>query len=112
MPSSDSRRNIVRSGRWRRSSNWLGRSGMRVLGVAFRALDVLPMPAESALIERDLIFVGIVGMIDPARAEAKQAMQTCQPAGIRPVMTPGDHPLPARATAHELGTADGGRVLT
>jgi Ca2+-transporting ATPase len=90
----------------------LAQNGMRVLGVAFRALDALPTHAEPALVEHDLIFVGMVGMIDPARAEAKQAVQTCLTAGIRPVMITGDHPLTARAIACELGIADGGRVLT
>jgi Ca2+-transporting ATPase len=73
----------------------LAQDGMRVLGVAFRALDALPTHAEPALVEHDLIFVGMVGMIDPARAEAKQAVQTCLTAGIRPVMITGDHPLTA-----------------
>jgi Ca2+-transporting ATPase len=94
------------------ANDQFARAGMRVLGVAFRALDALPIHAEPALVERDLIFVGMVGMIDPARAEVKQAVQTCQSAGIRPVMITGDHPLTARAIAHELGIADGGRVLT
>ena len=94
------------------ANDQLAQEGMRVLGVAFRVLDAVPPHAEPALIERDLIFVGMVGMIDPARAEVKQAVQTCLTAGIRPVMITGDHPLTARAIACELGIADGGRVLT
>jgi len=98
----------------------LAQAGMRVLGVAFRPLDVLPTHAEPAMIECELIFIGMVGMIDPARPEVKDAVQTCQTAGIRPVMITGDHPLTARAIARELGVADpglsedegGGRVLT
>jgi Ca2+-transporting ATPase len=94
------------------ANDQLAQEGMCVLGVAFRALNALPTHAEPALVEHDLIFVGTVGMIDPARAEAKQAVQTCLTAGIRPVMITGDHPLTAHAIACELGIADGGRVLT
>jgi Ca2+-transporting ATPase len=91
------------------ASDRLAQAGMRVLGVAFRALPAHVDPDE---IERDLIFVGMVGMIDPARAEAKQAVATCRSAGIRPVIITGDHPLTARAIARELGISDGGRLLT
>jgi len=90
----------------------LAQAGMRVLGVAFRPLDALPTQAEPGQLERDLIFVGMLGLIDPARPEVKDAVQTCQSAGIRPVMITGDHPLTAQAIARELGIADGGRVLT
>jgi P-type Ca2+ transporter type 2C len=89
----------------------LAQAGMRVLGVAFRPLATLPA-AEPVLLEHDLIFVGMLGMIDPARPEVKQAVQTCQTAGIRPIMITGDHPLTARAIARELGIADGGYILT
>jgi Ca2+-transporting ATPase len=94
------------------ANDQLAQDGMRVLGVAFRPLDVLPSSAEFPLVERDLIFIGMLGMIDPARPEVKDAVQTCQNAGIRPVMITGDHPLTARAIARPLGVADGGRVLT
>jgi Ca2+-transporting ATPase len=90
----------------------LAQEGMRVLGVAFRPLAALPAVAEPALVERDLVFVGMLGLIDPARSEVKAAVRTCQTAGIRPVMITGDHPLTARAIARELGIADGGRILT
>ncbi|MCX8038914.1 MAG: HAD family hydrolase, partial [Candidatus Sumerlaeia bacterium] len=56
--------------------------------------------------------LGLVGMIDPPRPEAKAAIQTCQQAGIRVVMITGDHPLTAAAIARELGLLSHGRVMT
>jgi Ca2+-transporting ATPase len=80
---------------------------LRVLGIASKP-DASPASAESGM-----TFLGLVGMIDPPRAEAKAAIATCTGAGIRPVMITGDHPLTAQAVAHELGLLDsGGRVVT
>jgi len=76
---------------------------MRVLGVAMRPLEALPTPANETTLERDLIFVGMVGMIDPPRAEVRQAVAECRTAGIRPVMITGDHPLTALTIARDLG---------
>jgi Ca2+-transporting ATPase len=91
----------------------LAKQGMRVLGVALRTLQDLPKPSDEQdadetpdvhrHVESQLIFVGLVGMIDPARPEVKQAVQTCSTAGIRPVMITGDHPLTAGYIARELG---------
>jgi Ca2+-transporting ATPase len=89
----------------------LAQDGMRVLGVAFRALDA-PPDGNLDLLERDLIFVGMVGMIDPPRPEVQAAVKTAQSAGIRPVMITGDHPLTARHIARVLGIDAGNRVLT
>jgi Ca2+-transporting ATPase len=86
--------------------------GMRILGVAFRPLAALPDVAEAGCVERDLIFVGLVGMIDPVRPEVYRAVATCRRAGIRPVMITGDHPLTARAIAQDLGIGAGDQVLT
>jgi Ca2+-transporting ATPase len=100
------------------SNDELAANGMRVLGFAFR---MLPEGAASgatggagdvATLERDLIFVGLVGMIDPPRPEVKEAVATCKSAGIRPIMITGDHPLTARYIARELGIMNGGRVIT
>ncbi|MBK5107321.1 MAG: HAD-IC family P-type ATPase, partial [Anaerolineales bacterium] len=63
-------------------------------------------------LERDMIFVGMVSMMDPARPEVKEAVRRCVEAGIRPVMITGDHPLTARKIAAELGIAEDGRILT
>ena len=93
----------------------LAQQGMRVLGVAFRHLDAPPQKDGDLSLEQDLTFVGLFGMIDPARGEVKDAVQTCRTAGIRPVMITGDHPLTAGYIARELGiaAADGkDRVLT
>ncbi len=92
-----------------RANDELAQGGMRVLGVAIRSIDT---PAAGASLEKDLIFVGLYGLIDPPRAEAKAAVQTCLSAGIRPIMITGDHPLTARQIASELGIAHNGRVLT
>ncbi|MFQ5855896.1 MAG: cation-translocating P-type ATPase [Anaerolineae bacterium] len=90
----------------------LAQDGMRVLGVAFRPLEAPPTDSREETLERDLTFVGLVGMIDPPRPEVKEAVQTCKTAGIRPVMITGDHPLTARHIARELSIAAGGRVMT
>jgi Ca2+-transporting ATPase len=94
------------------TNDQLAQNGLRVLGVAFRALDTPPRPADNAALESDLVFVGMVGMLDPARPEVKEAVRTCRTAGIRPVMITGDHPLTASAIARELGIGDGDRVMT
>jgi P-type Ca2+ transporter type 2C len=93
----------------------LAADGMRVLGVAFqlRSSPLTDDPQEP--LERGLIFIGLLGMIDPIRPEVKDAVRTAQTAGIRPVMITGDHPLTAANIARELGILrpeGGGRVLT
>ncbi len=90
----------------------LASSGTRVLGVAFRPIDTLPPPGREASVEQDLIFAGLVGMLDPARPEAKAAIQACNQAGIRTVMITGDHPLMARHIDQELGISHNGNYLT
>ncbi len=87
----------------------LARDGMRVLGLAFRVFDP---PADKDTLEHDLVFVGLMGMTDPPRAEVKDAVATCREAGIRPVMITGDHPLTARHVARQLGIEAGGTVVT
>ncbi len=90
----------------------LAGQGMRVLGVALRWLDDQPSTTDE-IQEQNLTFVGLVGMIDPPRSEAKHAVETCKMAGIRPIMITGDHPLTAAAIAAELGIIQPeGRVLT
>jgi Ca2+-transporting ATPase len=90
----------------------LAENGMRVLGVGCRSLEAPPDKGSEISVEKELIFVGLVGMIDPARPEVKEAVATCKSAGIHPVMITGDHPLTARYIADELGILNGGKVIT
>jgi Ca2+-transporting ATPase len=90
----------------------LAQKGMRVLGLGIRGLAQAPGKESANHLEEDLIFVGMVAMIDPPRAEVKAAVATCLSAGIRPVMITGDHPLTARHIASQLGLADEGAFLT
>ncbi|MBI5932573.1 MAG: cation-translocating P-type ATPase [Chloroflexi bacterium] len=89
----------------------LAKKGMRVLGVAFRLLDSIPEVIQTDL-EQNLTFIGLFGMIDPPRAEVKDAVAVTKSAGIRTVMITGDHPLTAAEIARQLGIAETGRVLT
>ncbi|GMU50162.1 MAG: carbonate dehydratase [Candidatus Desulfobacillus denitrificans] len=85
--------------------------GLRVLAFAERRLDALPADLVEA--ETGLTFLGLVGLMDPPREEAAQAVDECQAAGIVPVMITGDHPATARAIAERLGILDrGGRVVS
>jgi Ca2+-transporting ATPase len=86
---------------------------MRVLGVAFRLLDEQePTDSNLVSVEQQLIFLGMLGMIDPPRSEVAQAVARCRTAGIRPIMITGDHPLTASHIAQQLKIADDGEVLT
>jgi Ca2+-transporting ATPase len=78
---------------------------LRVLAVSYREFDQMPATLTSDEIEKDLTFVGLMGMIDPPRSEAKEAVKQCKAAGIRAVMITGDHPDTAFAIAKELGIA-------
>ena len=75
--------------------------GLRLLGFAMKNIDTLPK--EGDMIEEDLTFIGIMGIIDPPREEVKHAINTCHEAGIRVIMITGDHKLTAQAIAKDLG---------
>lgn len=81
----------------------MGSSALRVLAMAYKSIDILPTPNEKSALESNLIFIGMVGMIDPARPEAKEAVEKCKTAGIKPVMITGDHKVTAVAIAKEIG---------
>ncbi len=82
------------------------REALRVLAMAFRQYDSLPNEITTETIENNLIFVGLVGMIDPPREEAKEAIKKCKNAGIKTVMITGDYKETAFAIAKQLGMAD------
>ncbi len=84
----------------------MAKDALRVLAIAYKPVAVI----ENA--DRDMVFLGFVGMIDPPRLEAKTAVQNCKASGIKPVMITGDHPLTAQAIATELGILEKGRVIT
>jgi Ca2+-transporting ATPase len=84
-------------------NNDLANQAMRVLAVAYRVLDKVPDRFEAKAIERELIFIGLIAMIDPPREEVKKAIIECKEAGIKTVMITGDHKNTAVAIAKELG---------
>ncbi len=81
----------------------MAKEALRVLGCAYKILDHEPSNEEMENMERELIFIGMVGMIDPPREEAKIAVQKCKTAGIKTVMITGDHKITATAIAKKLG---------
>lgn len=86
---------------------------LRVLAVAYRPLDEVPARPDAAALERELVFVGLLGMIDPPRAEAVEAIRVAQGAGLKTVMVTGDHKDTAEAIARQIGLrTPGGTVLT
>jgi Ca2+-transporting ATPase len=86
--------------------------GMRVLAAAVRTWDRPPDETTAKSLERDLILVGLFGMIDPPRPEVREAVLACRSAGIHPVMITGDHPLTARHIARQVGITDNDRFFT
>ena len=94
-------------------NNELASRGLRVLGFAYRNFADLPEAGITIADESNLIWVGLVGMLDAPRPEVREAVKLCREAGIRPVMITGDHQLTAKAIAVDLGIAQkGDRVLT
>jgi P-type Ca2+ transporter type 2C len=93
-------------------NNQLASQGLRVLGVAYRELDQLPKAGDERA-EQNLVWLGLVGMLDAPRPEVRDAVVKCKTAGIRTVMITGDHQLTAQAIALDLGIAKpNGRVVT
>lgn len=87
----------------KRITEEMSSSALRVLAVAYKKIDEVPDSPTSDELENGLTFLGLVGMIDPPRPEAKEAVATCLKAGIKPVMITGDHVVTASAIAKELG---------
>jgi Ca2+-transporting ATPase len=104
---SDDRRQI-----WQEQVDKMAKRGLRVLGVGYRPLDAVPKDVTPD-VERNLILLGLIGILDPARPEAREAVKTARSAGIRPIMITGDHALTAQAIASDLGIIEGNaRVIT
>ncbi len=87
----------------RQENEKMAQNALRVLGCAYKEIDHIPTKEEMKTIENDLIFIGMVGMIDPPREEAKLAIEKCKTAGIKTVMITGDHKITATAIAKKLG---------
>lgn len=81
----------------------MGDEALRVLAVAYKDIDSLPAKIKDTEIEKNLIFAGLIGIIDPPRKEVKKAVKDCYEAGIKPVMVTGDHIITACAIAKQLG---------
>lgn len=84
-------------------NNQMAERALRVIGIAYKDVEKLPNNISSETIESDLIFVGLIGMIDPPREGVKEAIKTCKRAGIKIVMITGDHLKTAVAIAKDLG---------
>ncbi|HYM39170.1 MAG TPA: cation-translocating P-type ATPase [Thermoplasmata archaeon] len=104
VPLTDANRLLILS-----SASGLAGSGQRVLGLGEKRVPGTVLPASQ--VESDLVFLGLLGLSDPPRPEAKPSIDACRAAGVRPVMVTGDHPLTAQAIAAQIGL-DGGRVIT
>ena len=81
----------------------MAQKALRVIAVAYKDVDTLPSKIDSQNIENNLIFVGLIGMIDPPREGVKEAVQVCKNSGIKTVMITGDHLETAKAIAKDLG---------
>ncbi|MBZ0100912.1 MAG: cation-translocating P-type ATPase, partial [Thermoanaerobaculia bacterium] len=93
----------------------LAEAALRTLGVALHQLGTGPLPGgepKGPQLERELVFAGLIGMIDPPRDEAADSVARARAAGIRPLLITGDHPRTASVIARELGIADDDRVVT
>lgn len=102
-------------GNWRErihvAHHQLTQRGMRVISIAFRLLPSYSID-ECQDLEQDLTFIGLVGLTDQARPEAKDAIAICQAAGIRPILVTGDHPISAWHLAQEVGITTNNHILT
>ena len=91
----------------------MANNALRVIAVGYLDVEALPSKITSEIIEKNLIFVGLIGMIDPPREGVKEAVATCKKAGIKTVMITGDHIATAKAIAKELGILNlGDKTIT
>lgn len=92
----------------KRITDALSQKALRIIAVAVKVIDDIPHNPKSEELEKDLQFIGLVGMIDPPREEAKDAVEECRKAGIKPIMITGDHIITASAIAKQLGILEDG----
>lgn len=99
---------------YQRIQKEMAEEGLRVLGVAMKTWEAVPGDPSPEQAETDLVMLGLVGMMDPPREEAREAVSMCKQAGIQPVMITGDHPVTAKVIAKRLGIIEDGadQVLT
>lgn len=97
-----------------KTNEQLAGEALRSLGVAFRSLPADAPEADEVdeRVEQNLVFAGLIGMIDPPRAEAREAVTRAKTAGIRPIMITGDHPVTAAVIAAQLGIVENGRSVS
>lgn len=108
LPLTEELKNEIRG-----ANSEMAKKALRVLAMAYREIDKVPSEPKSEILERELIFSGLVGMIDPPRPEVKDAVEVCRNAGIRAVMITGDHRDTAAAIAKELNLIkDDSQVIT
>lgn len=100
-PLSDADRNSIAE-----NNTQMARQALRVLAAAYKIIDTLPTTIDSDSVEHDLIFAGLVGMIDPERQEAGEAIRVAREAGMRTIMITGDHAETAQAIAERLTILD------
>lgn len=86
-----------------RATEELSSQALRVLAVGYKEISELPEKPKNSDLESDLTFMGLIGMIDPPRPEARDAVAVCRKAGIKPIMITGDHIITAQAIAKEIG---------
>ncbi|MDX1333870.1 MAG: cation-transporting P-type ATPase, partial [Robiginitalea sp.] len=102
--------------RWRerilRANRQYAKKGIRVLGFAYKGAWEVPGEGGQQALEKDLIFVGVTGLMDPPREEVKAAIASCRKAGVRTIMITGDHPITAMAVARSLNFTDDPKTVT
>ena len=103
----------IKAGELKSENDRMAAKALRVLGVAYKELSVMPEKVNEDNIESDLIFLGLIGIIDPPREEVAGAVATCKRAGIKPVMITGDNVITAKAIGQQIGIMErGDKCLT